>query len=257
MFSNSGPLSTVNCCLVLLAERRHHGGSDGLDTPPLVVTRSPAPGSSGAPLHTCCAVQVWQLVVSIDICRPTLMLRHVCTHKYSQSTYQPTKEMLTSNCTAWYKQCAVSCTSIEHGSWINKLRGKIWSETLLGRLDKRGSIYRVRTYRGIYCWRIVSNARGFPPTILNKSLISPTPVKFRAHFILGYQTRLEVNYYLRSLVSERCGLLLWSTTWLFPPSAQSDRQTTACLSDHYCKYVHTVNRAHPAVLSLNERWKVV
>jgi len=54
-----------------------------------------------------------------------------------------------------------------------------------------------------------------PPTILNTFIFSPTPVKFRAHFILGYQTRLEVDYYLRLLVSELCGLLLWSTTWLF------------------------------------------
>jgi hypothetical protein len=68
MFPNSDPLSTVNCWLVLLAERRHHDGSDGLDTPPAVATRSPAPGPSRAPLHTCCAVQVWQLVVSTDMC---------------------------------------------------------------------------------------------------------------------------------------------------------------------------------------------
>jgi hypothetical protein len=107
--------------------------------------------------------------------------------------------------------------------------GKYEAKTLLRRLDKSGSIYRVRTYRRMYCSRIVSNARSFSPTILNKSPISPTPVKFRAQFILRYQTRLDVNYYVRLLVSELCGLLLWSTTWLFPPSAQLDRQTTACL----------------------------
>jgi len=112
--------------------------------------------------------------------------------------------------------------------------------TLLGRLDKSGSIYRVRTYRRMHCSRIVSNARGFPPTILNRSLISPTPVKFHAEFILGYRTRLEINYYLflncvgcccgtprgccwvvwaavvehHVAVAELCGLLLWNTTWL-------------------------------------------
>lgn len=132
MFYNSVPLSTVNCCLVLLAERRHHEGSDGLGTPPLVVTRSPAPGSSGAPLHTCCAVQVWQLVVSTDICRPTLMLRHFCIHIYSQWTYQPTKCTLTSNCTPGTPSMVqimrgfLYCTSVEHGRWINKFRGEIW-----------------------------------------------------------------------------------------------------------------------------------
>jgi hypothetical protein len=85
---------------------------------------------------------------------------------------------------------------------------------MLGRLDRSGSMYRVRTYRPVDCSRIVSNAWGFPSTILNRSHISPTPVKFHAQFILGYQTRLEVNYYLRLLVSELCGLLLWGTTLL-------------------------------------------